>query len=156
MADRPGRPRARRIAGKVLRYLLLTVLAFFLTRYGWGWSLGKSLAVTAFFLVPELAFVSANVAKIAHGGWFPLTMGVILCGTMLTWKRGREILSRLAAAKLFVECPTMLQSYDRTLLHDDGDFCADPHVWMRNSGPTEATVCQSKCRQEPRAPAERP
>ena len=77
-----------------LTMMTTTVLAFFLTRYGWGWSLGKSLAVTAFFLVPEIAFVSANVAKIAHGGWFPLTMGVILCGTMLTWKRGREILSQ--------------------------------------------------------------
>jgi KUP system potassium uptake protein len=77
-----------------LTMMTTTVLAFFLTRYGWGWPLGKSLAVTAFFLVPELAFVSANVAKIAHGGWFPLALGAVLCGTMLTWKRGREILAQ--------------------------------------------------------------
>jgi KUP system potassium uptake protein len=77
-----------------LTMMTTTVLAFFLTRYGWGWSLGKSLALTAFFLIPEIAFVSANVAKIAHGGWFPLAMGGVLCGTMLTWKRGREILAQ--------------------------------------------------------------
>ena len=77
-----------------LTMMTTTVLAFFLTRYGWGWSLGKSLLVTAFFLVPEVAFVSANVAKIAHGGWFPLTMGALICATMLTWKRGREILAQ--------------------------------------------------------------
>jgi KUP system potassium uptake protein len=77
-----------------LTMLTTTVLAFFLTRYGWGWPLGKSLAVTAFFLVPEIAFVSANVAKIAHGGWFPLALGAVICGTMLTWKRGREILAQ--------------------------------------------------------------
>ena len=77
-----------------LTMMTTTVLAFFLTRYGWGWSLAKSLAVTAFFLVPELAFVSANVAKIAHGGWFPLALGTLICGTMLTWKRGREILAQ--------------------------------------------------------------
>jgi KUP system potassium uptake protein len=77
-----------------LTMMTTTVLAFFLTRYGWGWPLGKALAVTAFFLVPELAFVSANIAKIAHGGWFPLALGAIICGTMLTWKRGREILAQ--------------------------------------------------------------
>jgi KUP system potassium uptake protein len=77
-----------------LTMMTTTVLAFFLTRYGWGWSLAKSLTVTAFFLIPELAFVSANIAKIAHGGWFPLTMGALLCGTMLTWRRGREILAQ--------------------------------------------------------------
>jgi len=77
-----------------LTMMTTTVLAFFLVRYGWGWSLGKGLLVTALFLVPELAFVSANVAKIKHGGWFPLAMGALLCGTMLTWKRGREILAQ--------------------------------------------------------------
>jgi KUP system potassium uptake protein len=77
-----------------LTMMTTTVLAFFLTRYGWGWSLGKSLLVTAFFLIPEVAFASANVAKIAHGGWFPLTMGAVICATMLTWKRGREILAQ--------------------------------------------------------------
>jgi KUP system potassium uptake protein len=77
-----------------LTMMTTTVLAFFLVRYGWGWSLGKALALTAFFLVPEIMFVSANVAKIKHGGWFPLVMGAILCGTMLTWKRGREILAQ--------------------------------------------------------------
>jgi KUP system potassium uptake protein len=77
-----------------LTMMTTTVLAFFLTRYGWGWSLGKALAVTACFLIPEIAFVSANVAKIKHGGWFPLALGALLCGTMLTWKRGREILAQ--------------------------------------------------------------
>jgi KUP system potassium uptake protein len=77
-----------------LTMMTTTVLAFFLVRYGWGWSVGKALAVTAFFLVPEVMFVSANIAKIKHGGWFPLVLGAVLCGTMLTWKRGREILAQ--------------------------------------------------------------
>jgi KUP system potassium uptake protein len=77
-----------------LTMMTTTILAFFLTRYGWGWSLPKSLAVTLVFLIPEGAFVAANIAKITHGGWFPLTMGAIIFATMLTWKRGREILAQ--------------------------------------------------------------
>jgi KUP system potassium uptake protein len=77
-----------------LTMMTTTVLAFFLTRYGWGWSLPKALAVTALFLVPELMFVGANVAKIQHGGWFPLAMGAALFTIMTTWKRGRAILSQ--------------------------------------------------------------
>jgi KUP system potassium uptake protein len=38
-------------------------------------------------------FVSANVSKIEHGGWVPLAIGAIIFTIMVTWKRGREILS---------------------------------------------------------------
>ena len=77
-----------------LTMMTTTVLAFFLTRYGWGWSLPKSLAVTLLFLIPELMFVGANVAKIKHGGWFPLALGGVLFSIMMTWKRGRAILAQ--------------------------------------------------------------
>jgi KUP system potassium uptake protein len=77
-----------------LTMLTTTVLAFFLARYAWQWSLPKALAVTLLFLVPEVMFVSANVAKIGHGGWFPLVMGAALFALMMTWKRGRAILSQ--------------------------------------------------------------
>ena len=77
-----------------LTMMTTTILAFFLVRYSWEWSLPKALAVTALFLIPEVAFVAANIAKIKHGGWFPLAMGAVLFATMMTWKRGREILAQ--------------------------------------------------------------
>jgi KUP system potassium uptake protein len=77
-----------------LTMLTTTVLAFFLVRHAWKWSLPKALAVSLVFLIPESAFVSANLAKIAHGGWFALAIGAILFATMMTWKRGREILAQ--------------------------------------------------------------
>jgi KUP system potassium uptake protein len=77
-----------------LTMMTTTVLAFFLTRYAWNWSLPKSLAVTLLFLIPELLFVGANVAKIQHGGWFPLLMGALLFSLMMTWRRGRAILAQ--------------------------------------------------------------
>ncbi len=75
-----------------LTMVITTVLAYFLVRYSWGWSLPKALAVTLLFVMPELVFMSANAAKIAHGGWFPLVVGLALFVVMVTWKRGREVL----------------------------------------------------------------
>ncbi len=37
----------------------------------------------------ELAFLSANLDKIVHGGWFPLAIGAWLFAVMTTWKTGR-------------------------------------------------------------------
>jgi KUP system potassium uptake protein len=42
--------------------------------------------------VIEMAFFGANALKIAHGGWFPLVVGVALFTLMATWKRGRQLL----------------------------------------------------------------
>jgi KUP system potassium uptake protein len=77
-----------------LTMVITTVLAFFLIRQRWGWSLWRSLAITGLFLVPELAFTAANAVKIEHGGWFPLLVGSGLFAMMTTWKRGREVLSQ--------------------------------------------------------------
>src|SRR3546814_17110348 len=44
------------------------------------------------FLVGDIAFVIANGAKILQGGWFPLTLGIVLFPMLRTWRRGRELL----------------------------------------------------------------
>jgi len=48
--------------------------------------------VAAFFIIIDLAFFSANMLKIAHGGWFPLLVSGIILFLMLTWRKGRRIL----------------------------------------------------------------
>jgi KUP system potassium uptake protein len=68
-----------------------TVLTFFVIRYGWKFDLGLCLLVTGFFLTIDLAFFSANSLKIAHGGWFPLSLGLGVFIVMSTWKRGRHL-----------------------------------------------------------------
>jgi KUP system potassium uptake protein len=51
---------------------------------------------TGFFIVVDVAFFSASLLKIHHGGWFPLTMGALVFTVMVTWRQGRSILfSRL-------------------------------------------------------------
>jgi KUP system potassium uptake protein len=77
-----------------LTMVITTVLAYFLVRNVWGWGVVKASAVTLLFLLPELVFMGANAIKIEHGGWFPLVIGAAIFAMMLSWKRGREILSQ--------------------------------------------------------------
>jgi len=46
-----------------------------------------ALAALVFFTV-DLAFLGANLTKVAHGGWFPLTVGAAVFTVLSTWKRG--------------------------------------------------------------------
>ena len=71
--------------------LITTILTFFVIRYAWRYNwLLCVLATCAFFAVDSM-FFSANLLKIAQGGWFPLVIGMAIFTVMVTWKRGREI-----------------------------------------------------------------
>ena len=81
--------------------IITTILAGFVARDLLRWSAALAAAVTVGFLVPDLAFLSANLFKIKDGGWFPLLVGAIVFTLMTTWRRGRHILnSRLAEGSL--------------------------------------------------------
>ena len=45
------------------------------------------------FLIIDLTFFAANLLKLANGGWFALAIAAGVLFIMLTWKRGRELLS---------------------------------------------------------------
>lgn len=42
----------------------------------------------------EVTFLSGNISKILHGGWFTLTVGVLLFSVMWAWSRARRIRNR--------------------------------------------------------------
>jgi KUP system potassium uptake protein len=71
---------------------ITTLLFAVIARQRWEWSLGRVVALAAFFLAFDLAFLGANALKIAHGGWVPLILALVLVVLMTTWKRGRELL----------------------------------------------------------------
>jgi KUP system potassium uptake protein len=73
--------------------LITTILAYFVARELRGWSRALAALVTVAFLVGDIAFLIANYAKIAAGGWFPLLVAAFVFTVMTTWRRGREILS---------------------------------------------------------------
>ncbi len=72
----------------------ITSILFYGVARRWGWSPLTAGGLVALFLVFDLAFFSANVHKIADGGWFPVSVGIAMFTLMTTWRRGRELLGR--------------------------------------------------------------
>ena len=76
-----------------------TVLFFVVVRMLWKRSLPLVAAGVALFLTVDLAFFSANVTKIASGGWFPLVIAVLVYLVLMTWRRGQTALAHERAGK---------------------------------------------------------
>ena len=76
---------------------ITTILAFAYARSAWGWSLARASLVFGAFLALDLTYLSANLLKIAEGGWFPITAASVVFILMSTWWRGRELLTELRA-----------------------------------------------------------
>jgi len=74
----------------VLTMIFTTMLLFFAACKIWKWNEWQAGALCAGFLLMELAFLGANIAKVGHGGWFPLAIGIIGFTLMSTWKTGRQ------------------------------------------------------------------
>jgi KUP system potassium uptake protein len=73
---------------------ITTALAFLYMRSR-GWSLAVALPLFAGFGVVDLTFLSANLLKIAEGGWFPIIVAAVVFTVMATWWRGRRMLAEL-------------------------------------------------------------
>jgi KUP system potassium uptake protein len=76
--------------------LITTGLAFIYMRSR-GWSLAVAVPLFACFGLVDLTFLSANLLKIAEGGWFPIVVAGLVFAVMGTWWRGRRILAELRA-----------------------------------------------------------
>ncbi len=70
-----------------------TILFFVVVRMLWRKPLWLALSGAGAFLVVDLAFFSANLPKVMDGGWFPLLLAVALFTLLLTWQRGRELVT---------------------------------------------------------------
>jgi KUP system potassium uptake protein len=73
--------------------LSTTFLTFFVIRFGWKYPLLLCFASTGFFFIIDIALFSATSLKIVSGGWFPLAISAVMVGIMLTWRKGRELVS---------------------------------------------------------------
>src|SRR3954464_609993 len=71
-----------------------TILFFVVVRHLWHKPLWLSVAGAALFLTVDLTFLSANLTKVLHGGWFPLSIALVIFVVLTTWQRGREIVTR--------------------------------------------------------------
>ncbi len=70
-----------------------SLLAWFIVRKMWKWSLPLSLAAITPLVALDLVFLTSNMLKIPQGAWFPLVLGAALILLMWTWVRGTQILT---------------------------------------------------------------
>jgi KUP system potassium uptake protein len=75
--------------------VLTIVLVAILARLRWKWRWRYILVVPGLLLVVDLAFWAANVSKIAHGGWFPVAVAVVLVVIMEVWRAGTRRVNKL-------------------------------------------------------------
>jgi len=67
---------------------ITSMLFYAVARQRWGWSVLRAGSLVTVFLAVDLAFFGANLAKILHGGWFPMLAAVGVFTMMTTWKLG--------------------------------------------------------------------
>lgn len=72
--------------------LIDTVLLAIVARALWPVRRRWVLPACVLFLVVDLGFVTANLAKVPQGGWFPVLLGIVLFTLLRTWRRGRSLL----------------------------------------------------------------
>jgi KUP system potassium uptake protein len=75
-------------------FILNTILFLAVSRGLWQTSKWKLVMLGALFLTVETAFFSSNLAKVADGAYLPLAVGLVLASIMVTWRRGRDIVTR--------------------------------------------------------------
>ncbi|MBO0840916.1 MAG: KUP/HAK/KT family potassium transporter, partial [Sciscionella sp.] len=70
-----------------------TLLFFYIARDKWKIPMWALAIGAALLLTVDLLFVAANLTKFVHGAWLPLLIGLTVFTVMITWQRGREIVS---------------------------------------------------------------
>jgi KUP system potassium uptake protein len=80
-------------------FILNTLLFLAVARFLWGTSKRRLAPVAALFLTVEVAFFSSNIAKVEHGAWLPLAIGLALSLVMINWRRGQVVVTRNRIAK---------------------------------------------------------
>jgi KUP system potassium uptake protein len=93
---------------------ITTTLFFYYARTRWGWPLRSVLVGGGLLLVVDLMFFAANLTKLVHGAWLPLTIAVVAFTVMTTWQKGRRIITR---AREKAEGP--LREFVDELVHRD-------------------------------------
>ncbi len=96
--------------------VITSILYFAINTERWRKPVPQALALTAVFLVVDIAFLGANIVKVLHGGWVPLLLGAALFTMMTSWKRGREIL-RERVLDIALPLDTFLEDIARKSIH---------------------------------------
>ncbi len=71
-----------------------TIIYFYICRHNWNWPLWQALPLAATFFFFDFSFFSANLLKVIDGGWFAVSVAIVLFTVMVTWRDGRAALRK--------------------------------------------------------------
>lgn len=74
-------------------FLITTTLFLVVARARWRWPKWRVALIGLVFGSIELTYFAANLTKVAHGGWLTLLLGAIVFTAMVTWQRGRQLVT---------------------------------------------------------------
>lgn len=74
--------------------LFTSALLYRVMRVSWGWPPATSLAIFCVLMFLDTVFFTANLSKIAEGGWIPILVGSGIFIIMTTWHAGQDALHR--------------------------------------------------------------
>ncbi|HTW20482.1 MAG TPA: KUP/HAK/KT family potassium transporter [Mycobacteriales bacterium] len=74
-------------------FLITTALFLVVARLVWRWNVVQLLAAGVIFGGAELSFFVANMTKLVKGAWLPLVVAAVIFTVMMTWQRGRELVT---------------------------------------------------------------
>jgi KUP system potassium uptake protein len=80
--------------------IVTSILTIYIAATVWRWNRYFIGLLLITLLAIDIAFFAANFGKFFRGGWFPLSVGVVVFVVMATWKRGRAILARRLQERL--------------------------------------------------------
>jgi KUP system potassium uptake protein len=122
-----------------LTMMITTVLTYFVVRDGWRLPAPLAWGATAFFLCLDAVLVAGCAIKFLDGGWFPLTMGLLLFTVMSTWRRGRSLMLQSIQGEglelqAFVEQlnPTEMSRASRVAVYAVADPGTVPQALLHN------------------------
>ncbi len=75
-------------------FILNTTLFLAVSRALWRTPRWQLAILGVVFLTVEISFFTANLSKIGHGAYLSLGVGLVTAIVMLTWRKGREIVTR--------------------------------------------------------------
>ena len=75
-------------------FMLNTILFLAVVRVIWRRPRWLVAVAAAVFLTVEITFFAANLTKVVHGGWLPLVVAALIFTVLMTWQRGRVIVTR--------------------------------------------------------------
>lgn len=94
---------------------ITTILFSAIARERFGWTPGQVGTFLVFFLAIDLALFTANLLKVATGGWVPIVIAAAVFTLMTTWKRGRAHLRSILAERS-LPVSDLIESLERSTI----------------------------------------